>query len=113
MAHPFPIHWWKLIWPCVVSAVKLGASLLILKDMTDLHMTIARSSSVPVVCLLGAHEEFGGTTLAAAEGTGLLPVPKLPVTRDRRGPKPLSAPQRVQLPLVYSQGCGESRPSGS
>jgi hypothetical protein len=58
MAHPFPIHSWKLIRPCVVSAVKLGASLLILKDMADLHMTIARSSSVPVVRLLGAHEEF-------------------------------------------------------
>ena len=34
MAQPSPIHSWKLIGPWVVSAVKLGASLLILSDMT-------------------------------------------------------------------------------
>ena len=34
MAHPLPIHSWKLMGPWVVSAVKLGASLLILSDMT-------------------------------------------------------------------------------
>src|SRR5215475_4125115 len=33
MAHPSPIHSWKLIFPCVVSAVKLGASELMRKDM--------------------------------------------------------------------------------
>src|SRR5258705_13057953 len=32
-AQPLPIHSWKLILPCVVSAVKLGASLLILSVM--------------------------------------------------------------------------------
>src|SRR3977135_2920582 len=26
IAHPFPIHSWNLIFPCVVSAVKSGAS---------------------------------------------------------------------------------------
>jgi hypothetical protein len=34
MAHPEPIHSWKLMGPWVVSAVKFGASLLILNDMT-------------------------------------------------------------------------------
>src|SRR5579864_7380498 len=29
IAQPSPIHLWKSIWPCVVSAVKLGASSLI------------------------------------------------------------------------------------
>jgi len=38
MAHPLPIHSWKLIWPCVLSAVKLGASLLILNAMTHLRI---------------------------------------------------------------------------
>jgi hypothetical protein len=33
MAQPFPIHSWKLIFPCVVSAVKFGASELMRKDM--------------------------------------------------------------------------------
>src|SRR5215471_7587533 len=34
IAHPFPIHSWKLIFPWVVSAVKFGASLLIRSVMT-------------------------------------------------------------------------------
>src|SRR5438067_12106559 len=34
MAQPLPIHSWKLIFPWVVSAVKLGASLLIRNAMT-------------------------------------------------------------------------------
>jgi hypothetical protein len=34
MAQPEPIHSWKLMGPWVVSAVKLGASPLILSDMT-------------------------------------------------------------------------------
>src|SRR6266849_10313434 len=38
MAQPFPIHSWKLIRPCVLSAVKLGASLLILNAMTYLRI---------------------------------------------------------------------------
>src|SRR6266705_3649160 len=38
MAHPLPIHSWKLIGPCVLSAVKLGASLLILNAMTHLRI---------------------------------------------------------------------------
>jgi hypothetical protein len=33
MAHPLPIQSWKVIGPCVVSAVKFGASALILSDM--------------------------------------------------------------------------------
>src|SRR5262245_12757425 len=36
MAQPFPIHSWKLILPCVVSAEKFGASLLIRNDMIRL-----------------------------------------------------------------------------
>src|SRR5260370_25845580 len=36
IAQPLPIHSWKLIRPCVLSAVKLGASLLILNAMTHL-----------------------------------------------------------------------------
>jgi hypothetical protein len=38
MAHPLPIHSWKVIGPWVVSAVKLGASLLILNAMTHLRL---------------------------------------------------------------------------
>jgi hypothetical protein len=34
MAHPSPIQSWKLMLPCVVSAVKFGASLLMLKVMS-------------------------------------------------------------------------------
>src|SRR5687767_2644081 len=34
IAQPLPIHSWKLILPCVVSAVKSGTSLLILSAMT-------------------------------------------------------------------------------
>src|SRR4030095_15546328 len=34
IAQPFPIQSWKLRLPSVVSAVKLGASALILSDMT-------------------------------------------------------------------------------
>src|SRR4029077_13879292 len=34
-----------------------------------------------------------------------------PVPRDRRGRQPPVGAQRVQLPLVYSHGYGESRPS--
>src|SRR5713226_2221254 len=50
IAHPFPIHSWKLIRPWVVSAVKLGASLLILNDMIHLRVvTAVRSSYVPGV----------------------------------------------------------------
>src|SRR3989442_15344980 len=37
MAQPLPIQSWKLILPCVLSAVKLGASLLILNAMTHLR----------------------------------------------------------------------------
>src|SRR6266478_8906697 len=54
MAQPFPIHSWKLIRPCVVSAVKLGASLLILNAMTPLRI---------VRTLTDAH----------SRGSGLLP----------------------------------------
>src|SRR5882724_2558846 len=35
-AQPSPIHSWKLMVPCVVSAVKFGASSLMRKDMLDL-----------------------------------------------------------------------------
>src|SRR6266849_9462429 len=42
MAQPFPIHSWKLIRPCVLSAVKLGASLLILNAM--IHLRIVKRS---------------------------------------------------------------------
>src|SRR5438132_13196293 len=52
MAHPLPIHSWKLIRPCVESAVKLGASLLILNAMTHLRIVkTVRSSYVPGVRL--------------------------------------------------------------
>src|SRR5262245_6101250 len=37
MAHPLPIHSWKLILPWVVSAVKFGASLLIRSAMAHLR----------------------------------------------------------------------------
>src|SRR5262245_60057311 len=37
MAHPLPIQSWKLIVPWVVSAVKLGASLLILSAIAYLR----------------------------------------------------------------------------
>src|SRR3989442_4814079 len=37
MAQPLPIHSWKVIGPWVVSAVKSGASLLILNAMRDLR----------------------------------------------------------------------------
>src|SRR5690242_13933962 len=33
MAHPSPIHWWKLISPWVVWAVKFGASSFRRRDM--------------------------------------------------------------------------------
>src|ERR1700741_2870504 len=37
MAQPSPIQSWKLIWPCVVCAVKLGAvSLMRRQDMVEL-----------------------------------------------------------------------------
>src|SRR5690242_7944019 len=35
MAQPLPIQSWKSMVPCVVWAVKFGASALILSDMTD------------------------------------------------------------------------------
>jgi hypothetical protein len=50
-----------LIRPCVVSAVKLGASLLILKDMTHLRLVKTfdhRPFPSSVFC--GAHEQCGG-----------------------------------------------------
>src|SRR5882762_9005383 len=38
IAHPSPIHSWRLIVPCVVSAVKFGASSFIRNDMvSSLH----------------------------------------------------------------------------
>ena len=37
MAQPSPIHWWKLISPWVVSAVKFGASSLIRNDMVRIR----------------------------------------------------------------------------
>ena len=37
IAQPSPIHSWKSIFPCVVSAVKFGASLLIRKAMQPPH----------------------------------------------------------------------------
>ena len=37
IAQPLPIHSWKWILPWVVSAVKLGASLLILSAMVTSH----------------------------------------------------------------------------
>src|SRR5260370_29715166 len=59
-AHPFPIHSWKVIRPCVVSAVKLGASLLILNDMTHLRMVkTVRSSLFPVSGFSGAEKKVG------------------------------------------------------
>src|SRR5947209_15871254 len=36
MAHPLPIHSWKLIGPSVVSAVKFGASSLMRSDIATL-----------------------------------------------------------------------------
>src|SRR2546428_5839625 len=57
MAHPFPIHSWKLIRPCVVSAVKLGASLLILNAMTYLPHRVEPSH----------HRTFPLLTLAATD----------------------------------------------
>src|SRR6266446_7693207 len=50
MAHPLPIHSWKLIRPCVVSAVKLGASLLILNAMTHLPIVWNRQTIVRSRC---------------------------------------------------------------
>src|SRR6266446_10791845 len=47
MAHPFPIHSWKLIRPCVVSAAKLGASLFILNGMAHLRIVKTVRSSSP------------------------------------------------------------------
>src|SRR5882724_1020358 len=50
MAQPFPIHSWKLIRPCVVSAVKLGASLLILNAITHLPIVWNRQTIVRSRC---------------------------------------------------------------
>src|SRR5207244_3952733 len=50
MAHPLPIHSWKLIRPCVVSAVKLGASLLILNAMAHLPIVWNRQTIVRSRC---------------------------------------------------------------
>jgi hypothetical protein len=40
IAQPLPIHSWKSIVPRVVSAVKFGASELILNDMTVLLVVL-------------------------------------------------------------------------
>src|ERR1700704_4123934 len=50
MAHPLPIHSWKLIRPWVLSAVKLGASLLILNAMTPLPIVWNRQTIVRSRC---------------------------------------------------------------
>src|SRR5262245_27606771 len=47
MAHPLPIQSWKLIFPWVVSAVKLGASLLMRNAM--LHSSVS-AGCLPPVC---------------------------------------------------------------
>src|SRR5665213_1520291 len=44
-AQPSPIHSWKLMVPCVVSAVKLGASSLIRSDIVSFLFLLFRYSS--------------------------------------------------------------------
>src|SRR4030095_14870007 len=119
MAQPFPIHSWKLIRPCVVSAVKLGASLLILKDMTHLRIVkTVRSSTVSAVCLRGRARGLwcsptasGARTLAPAGGDRPRPGGMARVPRPGRGPQaPVDAP-KSRVALIYSQGYGESSPS--
>src|SRR2546429_9812356 len=47
MAQPLPIHSWKLILPCEVSAVKLGASSL-MRSMGSLLSLTARCLVLPL-----------------------------------------------------------------
>src|SRR5882724_9729551 len=70
MAHPLPIQSWKLIFPWVVSAVELGASLLIRSPMVRL-----RSDSV--VMELVAERHAGQNAPARRPG-------KVPFTGHRR-----------------------------
>src|SRR5262245_48649863 len=56
MAHPLPIQSWKLIFPWVVSAVKLGASLLIRSAMFLLRRSSTRCERV----LMGARGRPSG-----------------------------------------------------
>src|SRR5262249_53412639 len=56
MAHPLPIQSWKLIFPWVVSAVKLGASLFIRSAMFLLRRSSTRCGRV----LIGARGRASG-----------------------------------------------------
>src|SRR5712692_3034271 len=93
MAQPLPIHSWKLIRPCVLSAVKLGASLLILNAMTHLPIVkTVRSSYVPGVRLLPRTHNVRNVTvargrqergrLAPPEGACSLPMGKPPMSKS-------------------------------
>src|SRR5260370_11763474 len=94
MAQPFPIHSWKLIRPCVVSAVKLGASLLILNAITHLPIVWNRQTIVRSRC----------PTFAAHQPQGNLPATKRHQERGRLAPAEeasfLPRLQGVHLKLV-------------
>src|SRR5215472_9882265 len=51
MAQPSPIHSWKLMVPCEVSALKLGASSLMRNDI--LYLLISGKQPLQVQCCLG------------------------------------------------------------
>src|SRR6266853_1004115 len=121
MAHPLPIHSWKLIRPCVESAVKLGVSLLILNAMTHLRIVkTVRSSYVPGVRLLRRTHRVRNVTvargrqergrLAPAGGACSLPMGKPPMGKssDKCGPSLLPTCPAVPSPLLYAQGSQES-----
>src|SRR5712692_6034470 len=109
MAQPFPIHSWKLIRPCVVSAVKLGASLLILSDMTYLRIVkIVRSLYVPGVPLVrrAACEEHGGGRGRVTNEDGLRQPKGPPPSPWARHPCKTRCISEAQASCRHLQHCG-------
>src|SRR5215472_8300812 len=80
MAQPLPIHSWKLILPCEVSAVKLGASSFMRNIVHLLALCFSRERhpriSFPLSCLVTIHEE-GISELVFRSGHLTLPLPSM------------------------------------
>src|SRR5262249_4975176 len=75
IAQPSPIHSWKRIVPCVVSAVKSGASSFMRRDMVPLlHFLLSKT-------IWHTMEAFGG----ASGGTLVYFVPPSDVARSAKG----------------------------
>src|SRR5207253_10848566 len=116
---PLPIHSWKLIFPWVVSAVKLGASLLILRAISDLRSRrLSRDGRPGQGAAEPGKRRFSRVLFcpcpspAPPAAAGRAPEPPGPGAR-RAGFRALraTAPTRVRAPKISSRRASHAEAS--